>query len=178
MADRSEAQSTSKEDRFHLATILAERVEILNVLLVACDASRTPAFAFKSDKIAMTTGVTKLGFGRNTNPDRLFISPTFAVTLSDENDTASEAPLSVTARFVLVYSVKSFDGIDNEHISAFAGTNGVFNAWPYWREFVQNTTARMGLPRPITIPVFRIGDNPFDDNLAEPDPSQTLGQAD
>jgi preprotein translocase subunit SecB len=35
--------------------------------------------------------------------------------------------------------------------------NGVFHVWPYWREMVQNTLARMGLP-PLILPVFRVGD--------------------
>jgi hypothetical protein len=39
--------------------------------------------------------------------------------------------------------------------SAFATINEVFNAWPCWREYVQNVVARMGLPS-ITVPVFRV----------------------
>jgi len=38
----------------------------------------------------------------------------------------------------------------------FAETNGLYNAWPYWREFVQNTAARMSLPG-LTVPVLRLG---------------------
>ena len=41
-------------------------------------------------------------------------------------------------------------------IEAFANTDAVYHAWPYWREFVQSSMARMGLP-PIMIPLFRPG---------------------
>ncbi len=37
----------------------------------------------------------------------------------------------------------------------FASLNGVFNAWPYFREFLQSATTRMGLPQ-FVLPVFRI----------------------
>ena len=171
MADTPKAQSEQKKDRFQLAIPVAERVEILNVLLAACEARRTPAFAFKGDTFNLTYGVSNLGFGKNEKSERLFVTPSFTLTLDDSAETEeSQTQLTITAKFVLVYSIKSFDGIDHENIRAFAAINGVFNAWPYWREFVQNTTARMGLPRPITVPVFRVGENPFaaaDGDLSE-----------
>jgi hypothetical protein len=37
----------------------------------------------------------------------------------------------------------------------FAGLNGVFNAWPYFREFLQSATTRMGIPQ-FVLPVFRV----------------------
>lgn len=42
-----------------------------------------------------------------------------------------------------------------DELEAFANLNGVFNAWPYFREFVQSVTTRMGLP-PFVLPVFRV----------------------
>ena len=36
----------------------------------------------------------------------------------------------------------------------FASRNGIFNAWPFFREFVQSTVARMGMP-PLMIPLFK-----------------------
>lgn len=37
----------------------------------------------------------------------------------------------------------------------FARVNGAYNAWPYLREFVQTSAARVGL-LPVTMPVFRV----------------------
>jgi hypothetical protein len=42
-----------------------------------------------------------------------------------------------------------------EERQAFADLNGVFNAWPYFREFVQSATVRMGLPA-FVVPVLRL----------------------
>jgi hypothetical protein len=178
MASSPKPQSEQKKDPFQLAIPVAERVEILNVILASCKAQRSPAFAFKGDTFSLTTGVTKLGFSKNEDSGRLFVSPTFTVTLKDEPESSeSGTPLSIAAKFVLVYSVKSFDAIDHENIRAFAAINGVFNAWPYWREFVQNTTARMGLPRPITVPVYRLGEAPFEAVTSDGDPSEEVVQA-
>jgi hypothetical protein len=49
------------------------------------------------------------------------------------------------------------DGLDfaPEELAAFARLNGVFNAWPYFREFLQSATTRMGLPQ-FVLPVFRV----------------------
>ena len=63
--------------------------------------------------------------------------------------------LTINASFLLYYSVKDFEGLTKKGFEQFANLNGIYNAWPYWREFVQNTIARMGLP-PLAIPVFRI----------------------
>ncbi len=164
-ADSSGADSEMKKDPFGLAGFVAERVEIQNVLLAECKAFRSPAFSAKQDGLNLTTGVSKLGFGRDDDSNRLFVTLTFSVALSSvaEADAEAEVKLRVTATFVLAYSVKSFEGVDDDHIRAFSAINGVFNAWPYWREFVQSTTARMGLPMPVVIPVFRLGENPFEE---------------
>jgi hypothetical protein len=164
-ADSSGADTEMKKDPLGLAGSVAERVEIRNVLLAECKAIRSSAFSTKQDGLKLATGVSKLGFGRDEESNRLFVTLTFRVALSPvvEADAEAEVQLRVTATFVVAYSVKSFEGIGDDHIRAFSAINGVFNAWPYWREFVQNTTARMGLPMPVVIPVYRLGENPFEE---------------
>ena len=36
---------------------------------------------------------------------------------------------------------------------AFGKINGIFNIWPYWREYVQSSISRIGLP-PVAIPLM------------------------
>ena len=81
------------------------------------------------------------------------VMPRFALSVAGEKQ---EAPmLSIEANFVIMYSLDKIDDIRPENIKAFAQINGVYNVWPYWREFVQSTVARMGLA-PLTIPVYRV----------------------
>ena len=54
--------------------------------------------------------------------------------------------LFIEAVFAVTYGLQSTDGIREDKVIAFGQLNGVFNVWPYWREFVQSMTCRMGLP--------------------------------
>jgi hypothetical protein len=65
----------------------------------------------------------------------------------------------VAARFEVRYQIPQNLQIHEGLLDEFARVNGVFNAWPYWREFVQNTLVRMGLP-PLTLPLYRVPTQP------------------
>jgi hypothetical protein len=61
--------------------------------------------------------------------------------------------LRISAEFILEYSVdESPVGITDEAASAFGKMNGIHNVWPYWREYVQSSSARVGL-FPLTVPL-------------------------
>ena len=65
--------------------------------------------------------------------------------------------LSVSGQFVVIYSLAhSVDETTKEDARAFVEVNGRMTTVPYWREYVHNSLARMGLP-PYEVPVF----NPF-----------------
>ncbi len=56
--------------------------------------------------------------------------------------------LTVKATIELGYKLTAKFGA--EELDAFARINGIYHAWPYWREFVQSSTTRSGLP-PLTL---------------------------
>jgi hypothetical protein len=58
----------------------------------------------------------------------------------------------VEASFRLYYLLKSLDDITHKDLMGFARVNGPYHAWPYWREFLQNMTMRMGLP-PVVLDI-------------------------
>ena len=66
-----------------------------------------------------------------------------------------------------------------EEIEAFSESNAVFNCWPYFRELVQNTLARMNYP-PLSIPFLRlvpkaaISANPVQSELPEQSPRKMI----
>jgi hypothetical protein len=62
---------------------------------------------------------------------------------------------SLRAAFELTYRLDKEVLLSHAELLAFSHVNGLFNAWPYWREFVQNTAARMALPG-LVVPVFRV----------------------
>lgn len=61
----------------------------------------------------------------------------------------------VQGSFELVYRLPNDVTFSDEELQGFADFNAVFNAWPYWRELVQTSLARMSLP-PLIVPVFRV----------------------
>ena len=61
--------------------------------------------------------------------------------------------LRIDAEYILDYSVdKSPLGITEEAATAFGKLTGIYNVWPYWREYIQSTSMRVGLP-PVTLPL-------------------------
>ncbi len=73
------------------------------------------------------------------------------------NEDSEEVTFQVDAEFCVIYEAQ--DGLEpsEEELESFGLTNVVFNAWPYAREFVQNTLVRMDLPS-FTLPLLRISD--------------------
>jgi hypothetical protein len=58
----------------------------------------------------------------------------------------------IEAEFMLAYTLPSKPS--DSDATAFAQQNVPFNAWPYWRELVQSTVVRMGLPAPV-VPLLK-----------------------
>jgi preprotein translocase subunit SecB len=63
--------------------------------------------------------------------------------------------VSVKIQYELEYALPEEFKATRTELNAFAKVNGVFNAWPYFREIVQSATQRMDLP-PVVLPVFRV----------------------
>jgi hypothetical protein len=82
--------------------------------------------------------------------------------LDPKNDSPPEGGtiLMIDAGFQITYGLKSAEGVTHEQMQDFGQINALHNVWPYWREFVQTMTGRMGLPA-LKIPLMRPGDLNF-----------------
>lgn len=61
----------------------------------------------------------------------------------------------VSCELALDYQVSdeaAFASLTDDDCADFATTNGLYNAWPYLREFCQTMSLRMLLPAPIVLP--------------------------
>jgi hypothetical protein len=102
----------------------------------------------------------KIGFTRpkvTSAETRIVISSTFILRILPKDGGAPALELRATAE--LVYAKSADTAIPESDITEFAIVNAPFNAWSYWREFVQSALARLNLPI-IAIPLFRIADAP------------------
>ena len=66
-----------------------------------------------------------------------------------------ELQAEIQGTFELSYEIPDDESFSSDELEAFGEVNAVFNAWPYWRELVQASLARMSMP-PLTVPVFRV----------------------
>ncbi|HED3532410.1 TPA: hypothetical protein R4136_003258, partial [Klebsiella pneumoniae] len=73
-----------------------------------------------------------------------FVTPTQA----EETETV----LTIEAIYEAIYRSKR--ELSKEELEEFAKQNVGFNVWPFWREFVQNSTSRMGI-NSVSVPFFK-----------------------
>ena len=84
----------------------------------------------------------------------LRVETTFTMEVRGASD-EEELQAEIRGRFELSYEIPDDESFSSEVLEAFGHVNAVFNAWPYWRELVQTSLARMSMP-PLTMPVFRL----------------------
>lgn len=137
--------------KMDLAASVSERVEIMEITLAESVTKRGAVRDSLSAKLTM--GVVNVETQVDKDNKVVCVRPHFVVS-AKYDDANDDELLRIEAQFVLRYRVPSLDGLRKANIDAFGEMNGLYNAWPYWREFVQSTTVRMGLP-PLTIPVYR-----------------------
>ena len=68
---------------------------------------------------------------------------------------STDPVVEIRTSIEVTYACSEADTFSPEALHGFGQTNGVFNTWPYWREYVQSSIARMGLPT-LIVPVFRL----------------------
>ncbi len=137
---------------YSLAALVSDRVTIENVRLIRCNCFQTPAAGMGKHSLEIDCN-TEIQVDKKKG--YILVFPTFKLQAFSTRGKKKGSDLAIEATFILIYKAEKLEGLDEKNFNAFAETNGIYNAWPYWREFVQNTVARMCLP-PLTIPVFRL----------------------
>lgn len=150
-AKKKVAKRGKKKPGVSPGLLVSNRVQIKDVRLISCSCEQKPAATAGKKSYDITTS-TDVQSDKSRGLIVVIVKFHFAASVEEQTQ---EPGLTIDASFVLTYQIDSFDGLTQEGFKQFANLNGVYNAWPYWREFVQNTVGRMGLP-PLTIPVFRI----------------------
>lgn len=146
---------------------IASAVELQDIVLRASRAIlRVPASEIDGD----LSSKAFVGFETTVVPDdsdgRAFaINAAFvAVYRSDweggiPNELSGPSPddppeIEIEASFELSYAAEDDADLDSEDLNNFAAANGTLHAWPYWREFADDITRRMQLPR-LVVGVFK-----------------------
>lgn len=146
----AEQQSPPKE--IDLAIAVSKQIEIDSIRMLSGSFSQNPkSFTGQAPVIEIEVSTRST---MDPAQKKILVLAIFGFTGRFTDDKDDTPGLKVSAEFQLYYSLNSEEGFGPSHYDAFARVNGVYNAWPYWREFVQSAIGRMGLP-PLAIPVFR-----------------------
>ena len=148
-----QSQSRSWADKGRLATAVSRGVDIDSIVLVGSTVRR------KDFRQACLPPEVRLGVGSAAQVDvgksKLVVQLGCLLAARYEDAGPQDYVLTIEATYHLIYSITTITGLTQAHYDAFAESNAVFNAWPYWREYVQNVLSRMGLP-PLTIPTLKL----------------------
>lgn len=156
----SDSAATRRPTQYQLAAGVARHVELRNVLLRSMSAKLKMRLAdassvIESGKTDASVKVTPT-YSLEEPTLELNVVVEFGISISTQEEQSIRV-LELGAEFELSYGLDSAPPTEQRDalLSAFAHINGTYNAWPYLREFVQSTTARMTLP-PVVLPVFRV----------------------
>ncbi len=110
------------------------------------------AFNFKSKPLNAPANVLRLEVAfRMTGVDEQEDAP----EKQRQDDKKPETVVLVECAYEMDYLLREGFELTPEHVKAFKDGNAIFNAWPYFREYLQNNLQRMGLP-PLTAPFLRL----------------------
>jgi len=137
---------------YTLAAPVSEKVSIRDVRLISSKCSQTPNAGRGKHSLKINCEIkTKV----DKKKGYIIVFPSFKLEGFPLERKQKKPDLVIEATFAIRYEAERLEGLKRGNFEAFAQANGVYNAWPYLREFVQNTVARMNLP-PMIIPVFRL----------------------
>ena len=146
-------------------------IELTDIRAVTLSAVISPHFGLYEQVPATWTEHVVIGFDTHTlegkSPDRLRVMALFFAHfdrdwIDIDPDDITEPPedrppdIEIEARYILEYKIDEDAELDAEELRHFGYFNGSFQAWPYWREYAQEASARLGLAPRLVVPVFRV----------------------
>ena len=153
-------------EQMHDAVALHTRASIRWIRLSQANVWGVPHVPREIGTVAFDINFKSAAFHREG--EHLSFDTDFSFVLTSESN-EKQPLLTVDCRFEAQYVLA--DGFDpsERQIEAFQAANAVFNCWPFFREYVQNTVVRMNFPPP-PVPLLRIRRKP-----EEPMPGPELG---
>ena len=72
----------------------------------------------------------------------------------EDTSTQNKIEIEISANFVADYQIVTQDLPEKSALDEFAINNSPFHIWPYWREFIQSTCARLQIS-PLVLPMYQ-----------------------
>ena len=148
-------EETSRAFEVHQGTSIS-RIRLARAKVAALPMDEAPKnpisirFTFRSKAISSPAGVLRLEIAF-----RMAGAAERKEGRKGTPETKPEAAVNVECVYEVDYALSDGFEIVPEQIKAFKDGNALFNTWPYFREYLQNSLGRMGLP-PLTAPFLRL----------------------
>lgn len=136
------------------ASLVARDVQLQNVSLASTSTESNLDPLDIPDAFELSVGYRTAHRLPEGHPNHLYVLAGLRVEAGPQNDETSEPYLVLEVEFELVYALKNAGDYPADAIEYFSELNGPYNAWPYFREFLQSISTRVGLGG-IVLPVFR-----------------------
>lgn len=133
-------------------------VELRDIKLVEGRSLLSPAFVKGGCRFPPKRWAVNLGqHGRFNIREKNILCTTidFSFVAREQGNAKKQPLMLIRATFLAEYEMASEFKPSKLELKSFLTANATFNCWPYWREYVQSTVARMNLPPP-TLPFFRV----------------------
>ncbi len=89
--------------------------------------------------------------GCDQNASEVYFLATYKLEGVKRTDAEAEQVFTITVSFLLSYMKNKDVEISKDFVNIFKDNSIELVSWPYFREFVQSMTSRMGFP-PLTLP--------------------------
>jgi preprotein translocase subunit SecB len=126
-------------------------VELKDIFMLEGDFFRSREFLDEAKSVDLKFDIST----KVTDYDKKHLEIGVHLLLSSTDCKTDVKHFQVRASYCLTYDISPKGRITKKDREAFGAVNGVYNCWPYWREFVQSATLRLNLP-PLTLQVLRI----------------------
>ena len=112
--------------------------------------------------MAIAVGNDPIQIGKDIAQKKFFLKIPMTLRAKKKSEPETAEPLvRINCTFVLIYAIKTWEGLSEDQFGAFAQTSGMFNVWPFWRQVVHTSTLHLGLPT-IVLPTYRVSEGSTD----------------
>lgn len=79
----------------------------------------------------------------------------FLEGVSLEKDKQKKVLLRIEVEHLVQYTCENLKEINDIYLKVISETNAVYNSFPYYRQFVQETCNRLGIIHPLVLPLMK-----------------------
>lgn len=123
---------------------VANKVELQNIFLIYSEVRRSLDADYEFNKVGAE--IASGGTLYEDHKAHFIAKVQFSLKGKPEGTEDDNEIVSIVNEYIVRYSVADRKGLTKKDIKAFCNINAVYNAWPYWREYVQSMTNRMDIP--------------------------------